>query len=87
MNWVFAYFDKIGKLYEPNIYNPLNVTGAGDALLASLVHCHLNGWSWDYSIKFSLITAEFALKVENTINLDLNEKNVLKILKEKYKDE
>ena len=81
---VFAYNDKIGKYYESELLSFKNDTGAGDALLAGLVHGHLKGWSWDYTIKFSLITANFALKVKETVNSNLNERDVLKVLEENY---
>ena len=58
----------------------VNVTGAGDALMAGLVHSYLKEWDWEYSVKFSLGAAYLATCSLETVNNNLNERNVLRVL-------
>ena len=59
-----------------------NVNGAGDALMAGLIHGYLKNWEWDYNVKFAISMANISLQSKSTVNVDLSEKKVLKFLNE-----
>ena len=59
-----------------------NVNGAGDALMAGLIHGYLKNWEWDYNVKFAISMANISLQSKSTVNADLSEKKVLKFLNE-----
>lgn len=59
-----------------------NVNGAGDALMAGLIHGHLKNWEWDYNVKFAISMANISLQSKSTVNSDLSEKKVFKFLNE-----
>ncbi|WP_298444332.1 PfkB family carbohydrate kinase [uncultured Ferrimonas sp.] len=59
-----------------------NVTGAGDALMAGLVHGQMSQWSWSHSVDFALGAARLALAADNTINSTMSEPAVLRQLEE-----
>jgi pseudouridine kinase len=59
-----------------------NVTGAGDALMAGLVHGFLYDWEWERSVEFALAAARLALKSGSTINSTMSEKAVNHLLEE-----
>ena len=45
---------KISNEADNNKLSVKNSNGAGDALMAGLVHGHLKDWSWDYTVKFAI---------------------------------
>ena len=49
-----------------------NVTGAGDALMAGLVHSHFAGKSWNQCVDFALSLAYHASMTEQTINTGIS---------------
>jgi pseudouridine kinase len=59
-----------------------NVTGAGDALMAGLVHSHINNLSWHEGIEFALAASRVALSANNTINNKMSEHAVYTVLQE-----
>ena len=60
----------------------VNVNGAGDALMAGLIHGYMKNWDWDYTIKFCVSMASIALQSSDTVNPNLTEKRVLNFLNE-----
>ena len=60
----------------------INVNGAGDALMAGLIHGYMKNWEWDYTIKFCISMASIALQTNDTVNPNLTEKKVLNFLNE-----
>jgi pseudouridine kinase len=62
----------------------VNVTGAGDAMMAALIHSYLQNWSWDQSVRFAVTAAHLALTTANTINSDISEQTLLALLEEKF---
>ena len=48
--------------------------------MAGLVHSYLKGWDWKYSVKFSLGAASLATYSLETVNKNLNERNILEVL-------
>ncbi|CAH0526141.1 PfkB family carbohydrate kinase [Vibrio hippocampi] len=59
-----------------------NVTGAGDALMAGLVHGFLNHWNWDQSVEFALAAARLTLSASTTINSIMSEQAVFRLIEE-----
>ncbi|QIZ78565.1 PfkB family carbohydrate kinase [Ferrimonas lipolytica] len=64
-----------------------NVTGAGDALMAGLVHGHLSQWDWAHCVDFALGAARLALAAANTINSTMSELSVLRQLELSQQEE
>ena len=71
----------IKNIFLPNT-SVKNVTGAGDALLAGLIHGYLKNWSWDYSVIFSLAMANVSTQSSFTINKNITEKKIKKYIKD-----
>jgi pseudouridine kinase len=63
-----------------------NANGAGDALMAGLVHGQLRDWSWDYTVKFAISMASIATQSTETVNPNINQKNVTNFLKENFEN-
>ncbi|MGX9417923.1 PfkB family carbohydrate kinase [Vibrio sp. RC27] len=61
----------------------VNVTGAGDAMMAALVHAYLQNWSWDQSIRFAIAASHLALTSVDTINSEMSEQTLLSLIEEK----
>ncbi|WP_073605009.1 PfkB family carbohydrate kinase [Vibrio aerogenes] len=59
-----------------------NVTGAGDALMAGLVHGYLHHHSWTDTLEFALAAARLALQSETTIHSKMSEKAVRRLIEE-----
>ncbi|WP_028117083.1 PfkB family carbohydrate kinase [Ferrimonas senticii] len=59
-----------------------NVTGAGDALMAGLVHGYLQDWDWFTSVEFGLAAARLALAADNTISSTMSAAAVMRLLEE-----
>jgi len=60
-----------------------NVTGGGDALMAGLIHGELNQWAWQDSTQFSFAAAALAVAADSTINPEMSEAAVLRLLGDK----
>lgn len=60
----------------------INVTGAGDALMAGLVHGYLNQWDWDQSVQFALGAARLTLGASTTINSIMSQQAVYRLIEE-----
>ena len=76
----FSFENNNSEFFSQNLNLSVNVTGAGDALMAGLVHSYLKEWDWEYSVKFSLGAAYLATCSLETVNNNLNERNVLRVL-------
>ena len=83
---VISFHNKEIKKYKINKLSVKNSNGAGDALMAGLVHGHLKGWSWDYTVKFAISMASIATQSTETVNPKTNQKNVINFLKENFKN-
>ncbi len=59
-----------------------NVTGAGDAMMAGLIHSYLQNRSWLESVQFATGASHLALNASDTINTQLTEQAVLDLLQE-----
>lgn len=68
-------------VYRNNLV--VNVTGAGDALMAALTHCHLQRWDWRTTGRFAMAASAVAVSTETTINEQLNESLVLQVMEQK----
>lgn len=79
-NGAFLSENNKSKFFSQKLNFSVNVTGAGDALMAGLVHSYLKEWDWEYSVKFSLGAAYLATCSLETVNNNLNERNVLRVL-------
>ena len=73
--------DKIKSISLPR-QRVNNVNGAGDALMAGLIHGYINHWEWDYTVLFSLAMASLSTQSPNTVNFKITEASVKKYLKE-----
>ena len=73
--------DKIKSISFPR-QSVNNVNGAGDALMAGLIHGYINHWEWDYTVLFSLAMASLSMQSSNTVNFKITEASVKKYLKE-----
>lgn len=69
------------KISAPSI-NVINATGAGDAFMAGLAYCYINGYDIDYTVKFSMGASILALQSERTINPNMSIENILSTMKE-----
>ncbi|WP_432454236.1 MULTISPECIES: PfkB family carbohydrate kinase [unclassified Agarivorans] len=54
----------------------INVTGAGDAMMAGMSHASLQNWSWQDSVEFAFACAQIATQSEHTINPLISERAV-----------
>ncbi len=66
--------------YQPNIKN---VTGAGDAFMAMLIHCYMANADTLTTLKMASASSCIALESENTVSEDMSLENVRRILQEK----
>jgi len=57
---------------------PVNVTGAGDAFMAGIVYCSLQGKDNPYTARFSCAVARIAIMSESTVSPDMCADNVLR---------
>lgn len=60
----------------------VNVTGAGDALMAALVYCRLRNWDWRTSGNFAMAASAVTVSTVATINPQLNESLVLQVMEQ-----
>lgn len=67
-----------GKISGKNI-KPVNATGAGDAFVAALVHCHLQEMNIKETANFAQSAGILAIMHENTINPNMSLENIIKI--------
>jgi pseudouridine kinase len=75
--------------YDQNIVAAIptqvtNVTGAGDAMMAGLIHSYLNNRSWLESVQFATGASHLAINASDTINKQLTEQAVLDLLEETH---
>ncbi len=83
---VISFHNKEIKKYKINKLSVKNSNGAGDALMAGLVHGHLKDWSWDYTVKFAISMASIATQSNETVNPKTNQKIVINFLKENFEN-
>ncbi len=77
------YSDEGNTLHCPAIpVNIVNANGAGDAFLAGLAHGWVQQWSTQESTKFAMAAASLTLSHLSTINPNMSEISVHRILKE-----
>ena len=62
--------------------NIVSATGAGDAFDAGLVYCYLNDFNIEKTAYFSMAASILTLLHENTINPNMSEDNINKLIKE-----
>ena len=62
----------------------VNVTGAGDAMMAGLACCWLDGCSFSQAVKFAQGCSSLALSSEFTNNHELSYANVKKVVEKEY---
>ncbi len=60
----------------PTPSHVVNVTGAGDALMAGLIHGKLQNWPWQARIEFAFACAHLATQSADTINPHLSQRAV-----------
>lgn len=60
----------------------VNSNGAGDAMTAALVHCHMQGMDLQKSAYFSLAAAQCAMAIKETINPELSVSRIQKSLED-----
>ena len=60
----------------------VNATGAGDAFTASIIYSYMRKFNLEFSIKFSMAASILALSHKNTINPNMNIKNIKNTMKE-----
>ncbi|MBY5923167.1 PfkB family carbohydrate kinase [Ferrimonas balearica] len=70
----------VGIRFEPSATEVVNVTGAGDALMAGLAHGRLAGWSFADTVPFALAAARLALATKTTINTTMSEAAVRRLM-------
>jgi len=58
-----------------------NATGAGDAFLAGAIHAYLKGYTPKEMVRFALGAGKLTVASNETINKEMNEENVLAIIK------
>ena len=83
---VISFYKKEIKKYKTNRLSVKNANGAGDALMAGLVHGQLKNWSWNYTVKFAISMASIATQSTETVNPNTNQKNVTNFLKENFEN-
>ncbi len=64
----------------PTSTDVINVTGAGDALMAGLAHAALESWPWQQGIEFAFHCAELATQSTDTINPRISERAVHRLM-------
>ena len=83
---VISFYKKEIKKYKTNKLSVKNANGAGDALMAGLVHGQLKDWSWNYTVKFAISMASIATQSTETVNPNTNQKNITNFLKENFEN-
>ena len=68
--------------YKPKVVEATNVIGAGDAFMAGVVYCTMNGKDIDYTAKFSSALSQLTLKSLDTVSQTISEDNVIKVMQE-----
>ena len=58
----------------------INATGAGDAFVAALAYCHVNGFGIEKTTRFAQCASLLALSHEDTINPNMSVENISKLL-------
>ena len=71
-----------GNRFELNLKTDsvVNVTGAGDAMMAGISHATLQCWDWQQSVSFAAAAACLAVQSETTINPQMSEMAVRRLL-------
>lgn len=77
---VFASRESTQILISQPKTQVINVTGAGDALMAGLVHGFIHDWDWIESIKFGLAAAKITINSDNTVSNEISEKRVKMVI-------
>ncbi len=57
-----------------------SVTGAGDALMAALVHAHLAGWASGEAARFAVAAAGVATRSDRTVAVDMTNATVTQLM-------
>ena len=83
---VISFHNKEIKKYKINKLSVRNVNGAGDALMAGLVHGYLKDWNWEHTIRFAISMASIATQSNETVNPNINQKIVTTFLKENFQN-
>ncbi len=81
--------DGTGGFHEPALdlkRSRVFANGAGDALMAGLVHGWQRGWAFVTSVRFAIYAATIAATREETIAPDMSSEAVHKLMKEQYAD-
>lgn len=68
--------------FKPNAVNVLNATGAGDAFMAGVIYCSLNGKEIDYTAKFSSAMSKLTLQSLDTVSQIISVENVVRAMQE-----
>ncbi|MBY5992153.1 PfkB family carbohydrate kinase [Ferrimonas balearica] len=76
----YASENGVGQRYQSSATEVVNVTGAGDALMAGLAHGRLAGWSFADTVPFALAAARLALATKTTINATMSEAAVRRLM-------
>jgi pseudouridine kinase len=66
--------------FKSNRIDIVNATGAGDAFMAGVVYCSLEGKEIDYTAKFSSAMSELALKSYQTVSQVVSVENVKRVV-------
>lgn len=67
----------VPTFYDKSI---VNVTGAGDALMAALIYCKLQHWDWRTTGYFAMAASAVTVSTDATINPQINESLVLQVM-------
>jgi pseudouridine kinase len=79
---VFYNNGKEHKLIKSKIIEPINATGAGDAFVAGLAYSHFKNIDIETSTKIAIAASVMAISHEDTINPNINIKNINNLIKE-----
>lgn len=82
-----VYYSELGGVCgwsSPIKTQVINVTGAGDAMMAGLAACWVNGFSFSDSVRFAQGCSSMALACEYTNNPDLSFSNVISLVEKQY---
>ncbi len=76
-----AYGDSNGYYKaDINYLKPVNTTGAGDSFMAGLLYGEVRKFDIHKMVKFANACAQVTIQHKNTVNPDINEKLILKII-------
>ncbi len=83
-NGVFLREGNYSKLLKPPIIHVTNATGAGDAFMAGIIYGSMFEHHIDDIAKFSVSASILALSHESTVNPNMSEESINKIIKEMF---